>query len=107
MKRHAIMRPCLRFPATCRARCKLSTDFIQTTSPDLLFRDVSLYTETISTAQQALMVIHLCWPRAAAFAGLCASRISSLPQDVLGFKADHLVTSVATLGARREIVPFR
>src|SRR6266436_7681367 len=26
------------------------TDFFQTTEPDLLFRDVSLYTETISTA---------------------------------------------------------
>src|ERR1700677_2684559 len=33
-------------------------DFIQTTKPDLLFRDVSLYTETISTAEQAPMVIH-------------------------------------------------
>ena len=34
------------------------TDFIQTTEPDLLFRDVSLYTETISTAPQAPGVIH-------------------------------------------------
>src|ERR1700736_6828758 len=29
------------------------TDFIQTTEPDLLFRDVSLYTETVSSAEQA------------------------------------------------------
>src|SRR6202022_586586 len=29
------------------------TDFFQATEPDLLFRDVSLYTETISTAAQA------------------------------------------------------
>ena len=29
------------------------TDFIQTTEPDLLFRDVSLYTETISSPAQA------------------------------------------------------
>src|SRR3979490_2686043 len=29
------------------------TDFIQTTEPDLLFRDVSLYTQTISTAAHA------------------------------------------------------
>jgi pyruvate dehydrogenase (quinone) len=28
------------------------TDFIQTTSPDLLFRDVSLYTETISAPRK-------------------------------------------------------
>ncbi len=34
------------------------TDYIQTTEPDLLFRDVSLYTETISSPAQAPAVIH-------------------------------------------------
>src|SRR6202011_5292154 len=34
------------------------TDYIQTTQPDLLFRDVSLYTETISSPAQAPAVIH-------------------------------------------------
>src|ERR1700735_5140398 len=34
------------------------TDFIQTTEPDLLFRDVSLYTETVSSPAQAPAVIH-------------------------------------------------
>jgi pyruvate dehydrogenase (quinone) len=34
------------------------TDYIQTTKPDLLFRDVSLYTQTISSPQQAPSVIH-------------------------------------------------
>jgi pyruvate dehydrogenase (quinone) len=43
------------------------TDFFQTTEPDLLFRDVSLYTETISTAAQAPGVIHQAI--AAAYAG--------------------------------------
>src|SRR6202162_595492 len=43
------------------------TDFIQTTEPDLLFRDVSLYTETISSPAQAPGVIHQAI--AAAFAG--------------------------------------
>jgi pyruvate dehydrogenase (quinone) len=38
------------------------TDFIQTTSPDLLFRDVSLYTETISSPAQAPAVIHQLMP---------------------------------------------
>src|SRR6202161_3870893 len=33
-------------------------DFIQTTAPDLLFRDVSLYTATISSPAQAPAVIH-------------------------------------------------
>src|SRR6202140_1886115 len=43
------------------------TDFIQTTEPDLLFRDVSLYTETISSPAQAPAVIHQAI--AAAYAG--------------------------------------
>src|SRR5260370_31499782 len=34
------------------------TDFIQTTAPDLLFRDVSLYTETVSSPDQAPAVFH-------------------------------------------------
>ena len=42
-------------------------DYFQTTEPDLLFRDVSLYTETISTPDQAPAVIHQAI--AAAYAG--------------------------------------
>ena len=42
-------------------------DFIQTTEPDLLFRDVSLYTETVSSPAQAPTVIHQAI--AAAYAG--------------------------------------
>src|ERR1700683_2885781 len=34
------------------------TDYIQTTKPDLLFRDVALYPETISSPAQAPAVIH-------------------------------------------------
>src|SRR6202140_4655516 len=34
-------------------RKMLGTDYIQATEPDLLFRDVSLYTETISSPEQA------------------------------------------------------
>src|SRR6202161_599682 len=40
------------------ARTMQGTDFIQTTEPDLLFRDVSLYTQTISSPAQAPAVIH-------------------------------------------------
>src|ERR1700754_5039301 len=68
-------------------------DFIQTTEPDLLFRDVSLYTETMSTALQAPGVIHQAI--AAAFAGPGVAHLT-LPQDVLGLKAEHPVTSIAT-----------
>src|SRR5271155_776461 len=35
------------------ARNLQGTDYIQTTDPNLLFRDVSLYTETVSSAGQA------------------------------------------------------
>jgi pyruvate dehydrogenase (quinone) len=75
------------------------TDFIQTTSPDLLFRDVSLYTETISSAAQAPAVIHQAI--AAAYAGAGVAHLT-LPQDVLSAKAEAAASSVATLKPRSE-----
>src|SRR6202453_1790778 len=70
------------------------TDYIQTTEPDLLFRDVALYTETISSAAQAPAVIHQAI--GAAYAGRGVAHLT-LPQDVIGAKADGAVFSVATL----------
>src|ERR1700688_2061122 len=70
------------------------TDFIQTTEPDLLFRDVSLYTETILAAEQAPAVIHQAI--AAAYAGPGVAHLT-LPQDVLTEKTGGAVPSVATL----------
>src|SRR5579862_8854990 len=75
------------------------TDFIQTTEPDLLFRDVSLYTETISSAAQAPAVIHQAI--AAAYAGPGVAHLT-LPQDVVSAKAAGGLTSVATLRHRQE-----
>src|SRR5580692_3426733 len=75
------------------------TDFIQTTVPDLLFRDVSLYTETISTAAQAPAVIHQAI--AAAYAGRGVAHLT-LPQDVIAAKAEGAMASVATLRPRSE-----
>src|ERR1700734_1781751 len=43
------------------------TDFFQASEPDLLFRDVALYTETVSAPAQAPAVIH--HAIAAAYAG--------------------------------------
>src|ERR1700682_6194516 len=74
-------------------------DYIQTTEPDLLFRDVSLYTETISTAAQAPGVIHQAI--AAAYAGPGVAHLT-LPQDVLSAKAEGSVSSVATLRPHSE-----
>jgi pyruvate dehydrogenase (quinone) len=76
------------------------TDFIQTTEPGLLFRDVSLYTETVSTPSQAPAVIHQAI--AAAYGGRGVAHLT-LPQDVIGAKADGAVSSVATLKPRSDL----
>jgi thiamine pyrophosphate-dependent acetolactate synthase large subunit-like protein len=78
------------------------TDFIQTTEPDLLFRDVSLYTQTISSPAQAPAVIHQAI--AAAYAGRGVAHLT-IPQDVFEAKADGAVPSVTTLKPRPEIIP--
>jgi thiamine pyrophosphate-dependent acetolactate synthase large subunit-like protein len=74
-------------------------DYIQATEPDLLFRDVSLYTETISSAAQAPGVFHQAI--AAAYAGPGVAHVT-LPQDVLAAKAEGEVPSVGTLKPRSE-----
>src|SRR3979411_2341890 len=76
------------------------TDFIQTTAPDLLFRDVSLYTGTISSPEQAPAMIHQAI--AAAYAGPGSAHLT-LPQDVISAKAVGAVSSVATLRPRPEL----
>ena len=85
------------------------TDYIQATEPDLLFRDVSLYTETVSSSAQAPQVFHQAI--AAAYAGGGVAHLT-LPQDVIAEKANGGVSSVATLKPRPELVdiprrPFR
>src|ERR1700685_3785482 len=78
------------------------TDYIQTTKPDLLFRDVSLYTETINSREQAPGVIHQAI--AAAYAGRGVAHLT-LPQDVIAAKAQGGMASVATLRPRQEFSP--
>src|ERR1700683_1989590 len=76
------------------------TDHIQTTATDLLFRDVSLYTETVTSPGQAPAVIHQ------AIAAACAGRgvaHLTLPQDVIEAKAPGSVTSISTLKPRAEL----
>jgi thiamine pyrophosphate-dependent acetolactate synthase large subunit-like protein len=70
------------------------TDFFQATEPDLLFRDVSLYTETVTSAAQAPALIHQAI--AAAYAGRGVAHLT-LPLDVMKAKADGGVSSIATL----------
>jgi pyruvate dehydrogenase (quinone) len=78
------------------------TGFIQTTAPNLLFRDVSLYTETIFSPAQAPAVIHQAI--AAAYAGRGVAHLT-VPQDIFEAKADGAVSSIATLKPRPEVVP--
>lgn len=83
-------------------RAVRGTDFFQTTEPDLLFRDVSLYTETISVPAQAPAVIHQAI--AAAYGGPGVAHLT-LPQDLLSAKATGTTSSIATLRPRTEITP--
>ena len=79
------------------------TDFIQATEPDLLFRDLALYTETISSPAQAPAVIRQAI--ATAYAGRGVAHLT-VPQDIAAAKADGMVSSVATLKPRPEIIPI-
>jgi len=76
------------------------TDYIQTTEPDLLFRDVSLYTQTVSSPAQAPGAIHQAI--AAAYSGRGVAHLT-LPQDVIAAKADSGVSSISTLKPRPEL----
>ena len=69
-------------------------DYFQATEPDLLFRDVSLYTETITSAAQAPALIHQAI--SSAYAGRGVAHLT-LPLDVMKAKAEGGVSSVATL----------
>src|SRR6516162_8848948 len=75
------------------------TDYVQMTEPNLLFRDVCLYTETISSPAQAPGVIHQAI--SAAYAGRGVAHLT-LPQDVISAKPDGGIASVATLRPRPE-----
>src|SRR6201994_769537 len=76
-------------------------DYFQATNSSLLFRDVSLYTETISSPAQAPAVIHQAI--AAAYAGRGVAHLT-VPVDVLTAKASGGVASVATLKPSQEIL---
>src|SRR5580704_17521139 len=77
------------------------TDIIQATEPDLLFRDASLYTETVSSPSQAPAVIHQAI--AAAYGGRGVAHLT-LPVDVISASTEGSVASLATLKPRSEIV---
>ena len=67
----------------------------------MLFRDVSLYTEIISSPAQAPAIIHEAI--AAAYAGRGVAHLT-VPMDVLMAKAESSVSSVATLKPLPEMI---
>src|SRR5271168_813118 len=77
------------------------TEYFQATDTNMLFRDVSLYTETISSPAQAPAVIHQ--GIMAAYAGRGVAHLT-LPQDVLSAKVEGSVSSLATLKPRSETI---
>src|SRR6204780_4132305 len=76
-------------------------DYFQATDTNTLFRDVSLYTETISSPGQAPALIHQAI--AAAYAGRGVAHLT-VPVDVLTGKADGGVASIGTLKPRSEFL---
>jgi pyruvate dehydrogenase (quinone) len=75
-------------------------DYFQATNPNMLFSDVSRYTETVSSPAQAPALIHQAI--AAAYAERGVAHLT-MPMDVLAAKAAGGVPSLATLKPRPEI----
>jgi thiamine pyrophosphate-dependent acetolactate synthase large subunit-like protein len=84
------------------ARMNLGTDFIQTTKPDLLFRDVALYTEALVDPAQAAKVVHQAI--ASAYAGRGVAHLT-IPLDVMSAATKGEPLSPAILRPRSEITP--
>ncbi|MBV9841249.1 MAG: pyruvate dehydrogenase [Sphingomonadaceae bacterium] len=81
---------------------KRGIDYLQEDVPDLLFRDVALYTQTIASPEQAAPVIHQAI--AEAYGGRGVAHIS-VPPDVFASKASAKVPSIATLRPRAGVAP--
>jgi pyruvate dehydrogenase (quinone)/pyruvate oxidase len=81
---------------------KRGTDYLQEDVPDLLFRDVAVYTQTIAAAAQAPAVFHEAIAEAYGARGVAAICI---PPDIFAAKASGKVPSLATLRPRPEVAP--
>jgi pyruvate dehydrogenase (quinone)/pyruvate oxidase len=78
------------------------TDYLQEDTPDLLFRDVAVYTQTIASPEQAAAVIHQAIAEAYGRRGVAHV---SIPPDVFAAKAPQAVPSLATLRPRPDVAP--
>jgi pyruvate dehydrogenase (quinone) len=78
------------------------SDYSQEDDPNLLFRDVAVYTQMVSAPEQAATVFHQAIASAYARRGVAHVNI---PPDVFGGKAGGIVASLATLRPRPEVAP--
>ena len=78
-------------------------DYRQENSPNLLFRDVAAYTETITDPVMAAQVIHQAIAEAYGARGVGHLNI---PQDVIGQRVSRATPSRSTLRPRPEVAPF-
>lgn len=81
---------------------KRGTDYLQEDDPVALFRDVSVYSELLSAAEQAPAVIHQAIAEAYGARGVAHL---SVPPDVFAAKVSGPVPSLSTLRPRPEIAP--
>lgn len=81
---------------------QIGTGFFQETHPDRLFTECSVYSEMISSAEQAPRVINSAIHHAFAGPGVA---VLTLPGDVADLDAPAAVPDVATRPARPRIVP--
>ena len=81
---------------------KRGIDYLQEDTPDLLFRDVAVYTQTIASPDQAPAVIHQAIAEAYGAKGVAHINI---PPDVFAAKAPHDTPSLATLRPRPQVGP--
>lgn len=77
-------------------------DYLQEDAPDLLFRDVAVYTQTVVAAEQAASVFHQAIAEAYAQRGVAHL---NLPPEVLGARAKGKIPSIVTLRPRPEVTP--
>ncbi len=77
-------------------------DYRQENAPNLLFRDVAVYTETITDPAMAAPVIHQAIAEAYGARGVAHLNI---PQDVIGGKVHGPMPSIPTLRPRPEVAP--
>ncbi|MFZ6722697.1 thiamine pyrophosphate-binding protein [Undibacterium sp. Ji49W] len=75
-------------------------DYLQENTPDLLFRDVAVYTQTLTNAEQAAHIFHQAIAHAYSMHGVAHLNI---PPDVFSAKTDATMSSLATLRAAPEM----